>query len=109
MPKCRSPIDACAYTKCRYLVHSQIFLAVTSFVVVLVLEVIFVLMAFCAWGEEDIFRVMVSSSVIAGSGGGITAGRSKAAGEVSNDTDLDDIVAQIQKNDDLQDEDGPTI
>ena len=59
-------------------------------------------MAFCAWGEEDIFRVMVSSSFIAGSGGSIATKRPKAAGEVRNSEELDVILEQAKSKEDAE-------
>jgi len=61
--------------------RAQIVLAVSSVTLAMGFLVGFVLMAFGAWGERDIFRVLVSSSFIAGSGTGITKNRNKSAAE----------------------------
>jgi len=76
--------------------RAQIVVAVTGVTFALGFLVAFVLMAFGAWGERDIFRTLVSSSFIAGSGAGVVNTRDKSAVEGGA---CDELVETVIKED----------
>ena len=80
--------------------RTHIVLAVVGIVAVMGILVAFVLLAFAAWDESDVFRVVVSSSFIASAGKGVTSARARAPGEVDGEnlTELTDALMQQDAN-----------